>query len=52
MLVNEPAEYPVPDKEESLHEELLQALENLKSSLPCAPPPPPHNAVLLCPQPS
>jgi hypothetical protein len=50
MLVIEPAEYPVPVEDESLNEELLQALEYLKSSLPCAPPPPPHNSVLLCPQ--
>jgi len=50
MLVNESAEYPEPDEDEALNEALLHEPESLKSTLPCAPPPP-QKAVLFCPLP-
>jgi hypothetical protein len=50
MLLQEPAEYPEPDKYEELHEALLYESESNKCALPSAPPS--QNAVLFCPLPS
>jgi len=49
MLVNEPAEYPEPDKDEASNQVLLHEAESNQSALPRAPPP--QKAVLFCPQP-
>jgi len=49
FLVNAPAEYPEPDKDEASNEVLLRNPECNKFPLPCAPPP--QKVVLFCPLP-
>jgi hypothetical protein len=47
MLVKEPAEYPEPDEDDQLREELLPEQNRHKNALPSAPPP--QKVVLFCP---
>jgi len=51
MLLNDPAEYPEPDKHDALYAALLHEPECNKSALPRVPPPQKHGADLSAARP-